>query len=264
MRKYFHLALLASALGLPITSAGLVQQSKGGSSQSKEGTLKDRYVAAKKATAESYAAMNALVRSLTQKGEKNLAERDDIKKANEEYQKNKAEAVKLAKEVSNKEPTGEAGFDAMVYLIANGPANETSNVIEVMTKNHAARKGVGNSLANLPNLGNMKGFLQAIISKNANVPDKAAARYHLGMANLRSDTEEAEKLLEGVYKDYKDSKDPAVKRYASMAEPNLFELKFLTPGKVAPDIVGEDVDGVKFKLSDYRGKVVMLDFWGHW
>ena len=35
-------------------------------------------------------------------------------------------------------------------------------------------------------------------------------------------------------------------------------------GKVAPDIVGEDIDGVKFKLSDYRGKVVVLDFWGDW
>jgi hypothetical protein len=35
-------------------------------------------------------------------------------------------------------------------------------------------------------------------------------------------------------------------------------------GQNAPEIDGEDVDGVKFKLSDYRGKVVVLDFWGHW
>jgi predicted Zn finger-like uncharacterized protein len=34
--------------------------------------------------------------------------------------------------------------------------------------------------------------------------------------------------------------------------------------KEAPDIEGEDVDGQHFKLSDYRGKVVVLDFWGHW
>ncbi|HEY7328670.1 MAG TPA: hypothetical protein VH592_13580 [Gemmataceae bacterium] len=30
---------------------------------------------------------------------------------------------------------------------------------------------------------------------------------------------------------------------------------------VAPDIVGVDADGEKFHLSDYRGKVVLLDFW---
>ena len=42
---------------------------------------------------------------------------------------------------------------------------------------------------------------------------------------------------------------------------NLPNLKV---GKTAPEIVGEDIDGKQFKLSDYRGKVVLLDFWGHW
>jgi hypothetical protein len=35
-------------------------------------------------------------------------------------------------------------------------------------------------------------------------------------------------------------------------------------GETAPEIAGEDIDGIPFKLSDYRGKVVVLDFWGHW
>jgi len=35
-------------------------------------------------------------------------------------------------------------------------------------------------------------------------------------------------------------------------------------GKEAPEIEGEDIDGKRFKLSDYRGKVVVLDFWGNW
>jgi cytochrome oxidase Cu insertion factor (SCO1/SenC/PrrC family) len=35
-------------------------------------------------------------------------------------------------------------------------------------------------------------------------------------------------------------------------------------GQPAPDIEGEDIDGQPFKLSDYRGKVVVLDFWGNW
>jgi thiol-disulfide isomerase/thioredoxin len=32
----------------------------------------------------------------------------------------------------------------------------------------------------------------------------------------------------------------------------------------APEIDAEDVDGRRFKLSDFRGKVVYLDFWGDW
>ena len=35
-------------------------------------------------------------------------------------------------------------------------------------------------------------------------------------------------------------------------------------GEVAPEIEGEDLDGEVFRLSDYRGKVVVLDFWGNW
>src|SRR5262249_30214830 len=35
-------------------------------------------------------------------------------------------------------------------------------------------------------------------------------------------------------------------------------------GQPAPEITGEDIDGIPMKLSDFRGKVVMLDFWGNW
>jgi peroxiredoxin len=35
-------------------------------------------------------------------------------------------------------------------------------------------------------------------------------------------------------------------------------------GQLAPEIEGADIDGRTFKLSDYRGKVVVLDFWGDW
>lgn len=35
-------------------------------------------------------------------------------------------------------------------------------------------------------------------------------------------------------------------------------------GKMAQDIRGIDADGQPFQLSDYRGKVVLLDFWASW
>ena len=46
--------------------------------------------------------------------------------------------------------------------------------------------------------------------------------------------------------------------------PKVHPPSALEIGKVAPDIEGVDTDGVKFKLSDYRGKVIVLDFWGDW
>jgi hypothetical protein len=40
------------------------------------------------------------------------------------------------------------------------------------------------------------------------------------------------------------------------------EIAHLRPGMPAPDFEVTDQEGVRFKLSDYRGRVVLLDFWG--
>ncbi|GIW82000.1 MAG: hypothetical protein KatS3mg105_3807 [Gemmatales bacterium] len=57
----------------------------------------------------------------------------------------------------------------------------------------------------------------------------------------------------------------------STPPPPLKNQEFKTSGKVglqvgdfAPEITGTDLDGKTFKLSDYRGKIVLLDFWGQW
>lgn len=36
------------------------------------------------------------------------------------------------------------------------------------------------------------------------------------------------------------------------------------PGDTIPEIEGADLDGDRFALSDYEGKVLMIDFWGDW
>jgi hypothetical protein len=50
---------------------------------------------------------------------------------------------------------------------------------------------------------------------------------------------------------------------AEQANAELYIIRNLSVGKQAPDIEGEDQDGIRFKLSDYRGKVVLLDFWSY-
>jgi hypothetical protein len=56
--------------------------------------------------------------------------------------------------------------------------------------------------------------------------------------------------------------DSADQQKSARAE--LKALQTLRVGKPAPDIKAPDLDGKEFKLSDYRGKVVLLDFWGNW
>ena len=36
------------------------------------------------------------------------------------------------------------------------------------------------------------------------------------------------------------------------------------PGNAAPEFTVTDIDGKKLALSDYKGKVVLLDFWATW
>jgi hypothetical protein len=77
---------------------------------------------------------------------------------------------------------------------------------------------------------------------------------------------EAESLFVRASEKYGDVKIP-VTYYGSggtireKAEAELFQIRNLAVGKMAPEIEGEDQDGKRFKLSDYRGKVVLLDIW---
>jgi hypothetical protein len=76
--------------------------------------------------------------------------------------------------------------------------------------------------------------------------------------------QESEAMFERVTDKYADVKLPFGGAIGEQAKSNLYELRFLSVGKQAPEITGEDADSKAFKLSDYRGKVVLIDFWGNW
>ena len=38
----------------------------------------------------------------------------------------------------------------------------------------------------------------------------------------------------------------------------------LNKGQLAPEITGKDVNGKPMKLSDFRNKIVVIDFFGDW
>ena len=72
---------------------------------------------------------------------------------------------------------------------------------------------------------------------------------------------EVETLLEQAGKEYGDVKIPYEGTVAQKVKAELFEFRHLLVGKEAPDIEGVDQDSKRFKLSDYKGQVVLLDFW---
>ena len=68
----------------------------------------------------------------------------------------------------------------------------------------------------------------------------------------------AMKLLNRLEEEYPDT--PA----AARARDCLYEIQSLQPGMKAPEIAGQDAEGKEIRLSQFAGKVVVLDFWGSW
>jgi hypothetical protein len=90
---------------------------------------------------------------------------------------------------------------------------------------------------------------------------EAVAR--LKSADPASAEKEVESLLEKVEKDFADISSGRG-TLGKSARSELNEMRNLGVGKASPEITGSDIDGKSFKLSDYRGKVVVIDFWGDW
>jgi thiol-disulfide isomerase/thioredoxin len=76
-------------------------------------------------------------------------------------------------------------------------------------------------------------------------------------------TKEAESLYAEVVAKGRNVKD-LPKEVLENAEGNLFEIRNLVIGQAAPEAESNDLDGKAVKLSDHKGKVVVLDFWATW
>ena len=78
----------------------------------------------------------------------------------------------------------------------------------------------------------------------------------------------AAKKFDDVIKNFGDVKSPDGKENlserAATALTRVKNIPNLRVGKASPDVNGEDLDGLMIKLSDYRGKVVVLVYWGSW
>jgi thiol-disulfide isomerase/thioredoxin len=89
-------------------------------------------------------------------------------------------------------------------------------------------------------------------------PERVAQLRKADVSKLEA---EALELLDGLVADgVREEFQPGV-TLAEAARTAAHEIRNLAVGKTAPEIVGEDLDGRPMRLSDYRGKVVVLSFW---
>lgn len=97
--------------------------------------------------------------------------------------------------------------------------------------------------------------LKQFIKKN---PQSFASLFLLNNYSTSMESGELEALYVSLSNKYKDTK--VGKSIASVIEAK----KITAIGKIAPDFSQADTSGIAVKLSDFRGKYVLIDFWASW
>jgi AhpC/TSA family len=175
---------------------------------------------------------------------------------------NPAEAGETVRSLLEKITDPAARFTGLEFLARNTarmPGHEEA-VNELLEK-HGDNPQLSSLMPLFARMGTDK--LESVLNGEFHADNKAAATIALAEALQEDDPGRAETLLTEGLTAYTEISLNG-RSVAEIAEPILFVLQNLAIGKTAPDIEGTDFDEVAFKLSDYRGKVVVLDFWGDW
>jgi hypothetical protein len=178
-------------------------------------------------------------------------------------------------ELAEKHPKDPAAALALVWAVQHGGSYTNSpegkKVWDLLVRDHLDSKQLADVCAALrysPSDGEQT--LRTILAKSPHKEVQAQACFTLALylkdqaRRSMASTAEAEKLFERVANAYPNVELYPGRTLAAQAKVELFELRDLAIGKVVPEIEGEDADGKHFRLSDYRGKVVLLEFWGNW
>lgn len=136
-----------------------------------------------------------------------------------------------------REIKGQATFALAQYL------NGQVDLVRVMKDNPKSAASVERALRD-------QGYDQAAIDR-------------LRATDLDALAKRVEALFEKVAKEF-DDVARGRETLGKLAAGELNAIRNLGIGKPCPEISGEDIDGKAFKLSDYKGKVVVVDFWGDW
>jgi thiol-disulfide isomerase/thioredoxin/tRNA A-37 threonylcarbamoyl transferase component Bud32 len=190
--------------------------------------------------------------------------------------------------LAEKHPESPAAVDALAWILENcEPADQRRSAVKplweralvMLERDHLQKAELGNvcqRLADKTEPGIEK-LLRAAMEKHSMPEVRGLAGYALGMALAKQaenyqqrNPAKAAELAQRAEKQI----EQVVGQYASVpygnttldaaAKEKLYELRYLSIGRVAADIDAEDFTGQKFKLSDYRGKVVVVDFWANW
>ncbi len=191
-------------------------------------------------------------------------------------------------QVAEKDPSDPTTLDAlrMTLRTVDGPGDKGGvwdKALAILQKDFVKVPEVKRVLRVLASSGDESAeqFVRDVLEKNPNrVTQARAAQALLDVAEdradqakrIKEDKELRAKLELNRGKEFVDKLlAKGEKAHAEQRElDRLIKKKYadivpdLSVGQKAPDVVGHDLDGKPVKLSDYKGKVVVLDVWATW
>ncbi|MBI4662006.1 MAG: redoxin domain-containing protein [Verrucomicrobia bacterium] len=171
-------------------------------------------------------------------------------------------------DLAQKHPKEPAAFDALVWLATTGyQSEEAGKALSMLARDHAANANLSAVCNFAPYISSSAAgeFLRAVFERNPKREIQAQACRSLYTYGLIAEPAKAETYLDLLVEKFADIKSSrGTETLADFAKSEKALNETFGIGKLAPDIESEDIHGEKFKLSDYRGKVVVIDFWGDW
>ncbi len=170
----------------------------------------------------------------------------------------------------------QALFLACVTDNPSAPGSVFKQALDRILEDHAKERWLHHAFQTLSGVDHesVTVLLRESLKRNPHRNVQGAACYYLGVRlsqKPKHDEAEVLSLLKRCSGEFKDvlleySVEGQRLEYplADIAKPMAFAIEHLSVGKKALDIVGTDADGKTFKLSDYKGKVVVLDFFADW
>ncbi len=233
-------------------------------------TPMEKFRSAKKEFDDAYKEYDKVFQTLRDEKMEKLRENKDFQSASEKVRTTQDLMYKLAGAAAKADPASKDGGEALFFVLRSSPPDANRDLFDLALEHYDGDEKfatVIHSMGYQDHSAAAEALFKHILNKAKAPLTISITKYALGKIQLTSKDAEVrrtgEAMLEDVTKNYRDAK--IFKRpVADFAEGQLFEYRDLAIGKTVPDIDGEDTTGETFKLSDYRGKVILLDFWAHW
>ena len=175
-------------------------------------------------------------------------------------------------ELAGRAKGSEVGCQCWVWVFSNAqfdPKAQT-RAFDAIGGEYVKSKSLEGFVRNLGWMGESIGkekcaaLMEKILAQSPHDEVRAAVLLTQASSVMEGGSASADELKAARAKLERVQKEFGKTRYATQAEGMLFEADHLQIGMQAPDFEALDQDGKPWKLSDYRGKVVVVDFWGYW